>query len=255
MALITKLSAGDNVAEVPKLYRHRLVVDGTYLQLDFGHSYCYRKTGNPANNDTVYNLTEASPNGTIASASMAYSGGGLVAPNFTANNNIALGTAFIPDNHSYLGIIWVKSPSANTNAFRGIFGRSASSPSGSSFTFTNGVTNGAFNWDCKLPGFANVLIPGIVADTIYQLAFSLEIGSTGSVARYFKNGAEFTNAANTATTLAHVAGVPMGIGKWGNYGQMAGTFYQATLEDLTLSGRNPAAVIALDYASHTGDFS
>jgi hypothetical protein len=256
MGLILEVGMAGNNPNAQRLFRDKLVNNGTFLAVDALKTYSW-PGGTPSNGSIFTNLKEQPPNGThnaLVTSFGAFAGGFVC--NGTAgnpSNNFNFGSSWIPLANNCLVAVWLKPPAeTDTVTLRGAFGRGINTTNNAfyiSSNTTNAVAPAAENYRLTIAN-SNIFTTTCPRNVPTQLA----LAKIGTTAFFYKNGilvsqqscnATFTDRPTDSLTLGLVGG----------FASFRGTFYRALVEDLTVSGKSAAAQVALDYALNSSRFS
>lgn len=251
-------------------------VPGSLMLMDFGRAITLSAGDRPANNQTVSDQL-----GLVTGAKLVVTGDGLIEHDtvdrclkMSATTGYAyldVGTRFGIGSgaRQYLIVFWVRMVTLGPSTTSGDEGNAIMAVSGA------GPVR-ALQWRVNeqqpSPGLMNLSVfqdgqgqnpqPGAIANanaySIHQFAVSWQVSGGNATIRAFVDGALASTEVRADTSYTEVAGATLKIG-CGAGAASAGTgavrphmrLYRAYVEDLAASGRDPATVVASDYAFMT----
>ncbi|KVE13317.1 hypothetical protein WI92_14600 [Burkholderia vietnamiensis] len=254
-------------SDLPFWYPDGIMNPGSKLLFDFSNPACNANAaGLMSAGQTFTNLVSGAPVGTVnAATNTAYNptnvggNGGISFPGQNTNiGNVSLGSTYDmhATNDDWLVILWLKLAATpiNANAYANIWGLQSNAQNGL-FAFDTGsdnksprvVANPQSNSPTPQPLGASFTL-----GSVQQVAVSWQkTGASSSVAKVFINGVFAFSFGAGGVTLLDMSAYSMNLGS----AKMQGSIYMAYMEDLTVSGADPAAQVVADYALRTGAYA
>ncbi|OWL98978.1 hypothetical protein CBQ26_00530 [Deinococcus indicus] len=265
-----------NNPSLPFAERDALIVPGVVSLYDVRNAACWTPGAPSASKNTLNNLVRASqtaaPTATIITPTTMTETTtpvrGLVLPGQTVANPVGYIDQGQPAalTGPNLKIIWLTVVSLPTNSGAAIWARAGSSNTGSNSQFLLAVANKTtqvFSW--KLWNSADTAITEVVDPTAFvlgmpvQLAMSTAVSGADTVVTLYRNGVSIKTQTITGTTALFNSTRNNAIGAFTGGANGTGfatnlRYYRSLQEDLILSGRTPATVVASDWANNRAAF-
>lgn len=256
-SIIERMTTAITDTTRPKMYRDPVINAGTLALFDFLDGYCNPVAdGNIANGAVFKNLVPGGADGAaeingpgntfisnaVGKAGLVFSGVGSGVIN-RINLGLAAAYNLNTSQHEFIFCTWSKEPTTGYSTGEALIA--------GKLTAGN---NAIYDTNVGAGGISKAYVAG---GTLLSPATNAGLGSPRHVALHWKNGQQrlYVNNVLAASAVATTAlpdhsAAPLQIGS--SYTKM--TFYRMLLEDIAVSGADPAAQIAADYARGVGRF-
>lgn len=252
-----KLNAEFSDLTIPKLYRDKVITEGTKYCFDSRDDYSYPKQGAPsAGLDTWVNLKDGGPAANF-SGGIGFAGGGFTfVPGVADTINLPAAGVAPANADAFLTVLWIRVGTPLPVTTQGVFGASDNFADDknqySAHFFSNGGTAELKLYQGSKSATALV---SPAANRIVQLGWSAKKrASDGKYdLKFYLDGAVYSSqiSAGTVLPVPAVNTVPrIGILNGSVGGDWSGSAYRVFFDDCSI--KTAEALVALDYAENVG---
>jgi len=250
MALMLKADVAFTNTSIPILYPDIAMTDSTVVALDALDPASWLSQAAPSVSDTWGNLAGGA--GATFNPAPGWSNGFTFAGGGSGGSINLPAAAKVAANQvtGFLVIVWFKTTTVASGVLQAVAGCTSGTPATSQWLF---YLDGS-NLVCAANGGTATQINANAANTVYQVALAYDGDGAGNFSRKsWRNGVLAGAGASQAAASILVPPGSAKLGKADGINALQGTVYRCVFDTLT-GTKDPAEIVARDYAANVGRF-